>query len=83
MLRYAHLFYRVPSGGITFAGTTEPDYKDFAYLAFTLGMTFQVSDNNLEAREIRHTALLHCLLSYLFGTVIIATSINVMAGLVG
>jgi len=68
--------------GITFPGGDEPDYLDFAYLAFTLGMTFQVSDNTVKSRSMRRTVLVHCLMSYLFGTVIIATSINVLAGLV-
>ncbi|MDQ1394509.1 MAG: hypothetical protein QOF30_3486, partial [Acidimicrobiaceae bacterium] len=54
----------------------------FAYLAFTIGMTYQVSDTNLTSQEIRRTALRHGLLSYLFGTVIIAATINLAAGLV-
>jgi uncharacterized membrane protein len=81
-LRYAHLFYNGTPGGVTFCGEDEPDYLDFAYLSFTLGMTFQVSDNNFTTRQFRRAALMHCLLSYVFGTVIIATSINVVAGLV-
>jgi len=58
-----------------------PDYVDFAYLSLTIGMTFQVSDTDLQAKAIRRTALRHSLLSYLFGVVIIAASINLMAGL--
>jgi len=58
-----------------------PCYTDFAYLAFTLGMTFQVSDTDLKTKVIRRTALQHALLSYLFGTVIIASMINLVAGL--
>jgi uncharacterized membrane protein len=58
-----------------------PDYRDFAYLAFTIGMTFQVSDTTLQTSEIRRTALRHALLSYVFGAVVIATTINLVAGL--
>ena len=63
------------------AGKEPPRYLDFAYLAFTLGMTFQVSDTNLQTSAIRATALRHALLSYLFGAVIIAVTINLVAGL--
>jgi uncharacterized membrane protein len=80
-LRYAELYYRQPEGGVEFPGTTAPTYSDFAYLAFTLGMTYQVSDTNLASRTFRATALRHALLSYLFGTIIIATTINLVAGL--
>jgi uncharacterized membrane protein len=58
-----------------------PHYVDFAYLAFTVGMTFQVSDTNLHSREIRAAVLKHMLLSYLFGSVILATTVNLVAGL--
>jgi uncharacterized membrane protein len=58
-----------------------PRYSDFAYLAFTLGMTFQVSDTDLKTPVIRSTALRHALLSYLFGAVILATTINLVSGL--
>ncbi len=81
-LHYAHLFHRKPTGGILFPGDEPPDYVDFAYVSFTLGMTFQVSDNKITARDIRRAALFHCLLSYLFGTAIIATTINLVATLV-
>ena len=79
-LRYAELYYRGQNGGIDF-GTDKPVYSDFAYLAFTLGMTFQVSDTPFQRREFRSAGLRHALLSYLFGTVIIATTINLVAGL--
>ena len=58
-----------------------PRYVDFAYLAFTIGMTFQVSDTDLQTPAIRATALRHALLSYLFGAVIVATTVNLVAGL--
>jgi uncharacterized membrane protein len=80
-LRYAELYYREPQGGIDFGDTTTPTYADFAYVAFTLGMTFQVSDTTLKTRALRAIALRHALLSYLFGTIIIATTINLIAGL--
>jgi uncharacterized membrane protein len=80
-LRYARLYYGRPSGGIDFNEPDPPRYSDFAYLAFTIGMTFQVSDTNLQTKQIRATALRQGLLSYLFGAVIIATTINLIAGL--
>jgi len=67
--------------GSTFNQDTPPRYLDFAYLAFTIGMTFQVSDTDLETPSIRTTALRHALLSYLFGAVILATTINLISGL--
>lgn len=79
--RYSRLYYGGPDGGIEFNQDDPPTYVDFAYLAFTIGMTFQVSDTDLKTRPIRSTALHHALLSYLFGTVIIAATINVVAGL--
>jgi uncharacterized membrane protein len=81
VLRYAHLYYDPPPGGIDFKGTA-PDYLDFAYLSFTVGMTYQVSDTDIQNRAIRRTVLAHTLLSYVFGTVIIAAAINVVAGFV-
>ncbi|HEX2382737.1 MAG TPA: DUF1345 domain-containing protein [Acidimicrobiales bacterium] len=80
MLRYARLFY-VEGGGVNFNESKDPDYRDFAYLAFTIGMTYQVSDTNLTSTSIRRTALHHALLSFVFGTSIIAMMINVVAGL--
>lgn len=80
-LRYARLYYAEPVGGIDFNEDDLPTYPDFAYLSFTIGMTFQVSDTNLKTKPIRAAALRHALLSYLFGTVIVATTINLVAGL--
>jgi uncharacterized membrane protein len=77
-LRYARLFYE--QGGIQFEGGP-PDYGDFAYLAFTIGMTYQVSDTPLTTKVMRRIALRHTLLSYLFGAVIGATVINVVVGI--
>ncbi|MGO4593537.1 DUF1345 domain-containing protein [Leifsonia sp. 2TAF2] len=79
-LRYARIYYRT-GGGIDFNQEEKPQYSDFAYLAFTLGMTFQVSDTNIQNAYIRATVLRHTLLSYLFGTVIVAATVNLVAGL--
>lgn len=80
-LRYAHLYYR-EGGGIDFHDNDRPDYRDFAYIAFTLGMTYQVSDTDLTSKAIRKAALRHALLSYVFGITVIAMTINVVASLI-
>jgi uncharacterized membrane protein len=81
-LRYARLYYTGKDGGIDFnQKSPSPRYVDFAYLAFTIGMTFQVSDTDLETPVIRATALRHALLSYLFGAVTLAAMINLISGL--
>jgi uncharacterized membrane protein len=80
-LRYARIYYSGPDGGVDFNEKAPPDYTDFAYLAFTIGMTFQVSDTNLTSKAMRRTALRHALISYLFGAVIIGLIINVVASL--
>ncbi|BCJ69970.1 hypothetical protein Prubr_69910 [Polymorphospora rubra] len=79
--RYARLYYTGPDGGIDFHQREPPRYADFAYVAFTVGVTFQVSDTNVTDSGIRATVLRHSLLSYLFGAVIIAAAINLIAGL--
>jgi uncharacterized membrane protein len=84
LLRYAHEYYAQDElGGIDFKEGPKfrPDYRDFAYVAFTVGMTWQVSDTDITARRIRRTALQHALFSYVFGAVILATLINVIASL--
>jgi uncharacterized membrane protein len=80
-LRYASLYYGTPVGGIDFNQEEQPDYRDFAYLALTLGMTYQVSDTSLQNSKIRGTALRHALLSYLFGAIILAAAVNLIANL--
>jgi uncharacterized membrane protein len=83
-LRYARLYYLGAGDGIDFGDPTRPpDYRDFAYVAFTIGMTYQVSDTMLHARGIRRTVLVHAALSYVFGVVIVAAGVNVVAGLLG
>ncbi|MFZ0178830.1 MAG: DUF1345 domain-containing protein [Candidatus Dormiibacterota bacterium] len=79
-LRYARLYY-AQDGGIDFHSGVAPDFKDFLYVALTIGMTFQVSDTDLNAKVIRMAALRHALLSYLFGVVVVSTTINVIATL--
>jgi uncharacterized membrane protein len=81
LLRYARLYYGVASGGIDFNEDADPDYRDFAYVSFTIGLTFQVSDTNISDKRIRRTALRHALLAFLFGAVIIGLTINVVATL--
>jgi uncharacterized membrane protein len=82
-LRYAHVYYSPPKGGIDFKtrGSEQPDYLDFAYTAFTVGMTFQVADTDITQRAMRHQVLGHALTSFVFGAVILATTVNVIAGL--
>jgi uncharacterized membrane protein len=80
---YARLYYGDPVGGIDFNQEARPGYSDFAYLAFTVGMTFQVSDTALQTSALRAVALRQALLSYLLGAVILATTINLVAGLFG
>jgi uncharacterized membrane protein len=80
-LRYARAYYRAPVGGIDFGDEELPDYRDFAYLALTIGMTFAVSDTALGNRELRRTATRHALLSYVFGTGIVAISVSSAAAL--
>ncbi|BEP15386.1 DUF1345 domain-containing protein [Acidothermaceae bacterium B102] len=79
--RYARLYYSGPDGGIDFKMDDKPKYADFAYVAFTLGMTYQVADTDLQSQVIRSTVLRHALISYVFGAVIIAATINLVAGL--
>ncbi len=81
MLRYAKEYYLKPVGGVDFIGTKSPSYHDFAYLAFTMGMTFQTSDTSLTTTKFRRIALRHALLSYVFGAVIVASTINLIIGL--
>lgn len=79
-LRYAELYYEDAPGGVDFSQRDAPCYSDFAYVSFTIGMTYQVSDTNIRNHQIRTTALRHALLSYLFGAVILAATINLLAG---
>lgn len=87
-LHYAHLYYGDDdenpdehAGGLDFPGDESPDYLDFAYFACVLGMTFQVSDVQVVERGLRRLALLHGVISFFFTTVILALTINLLAGL--
>jgi uncharacterized membrane protein len=83
-LRYADLHFSSGGTGIAFgdpAGQQRPTYRDFAYVAFTIGMCYQVSDTTVRDRRIRGTVLSHAFLSYVFGVVIVAGSVNLIAGL--
>ncbi len=80
-VKYARRYYDGDDGGIEFNMTHSPVWSDFAYLSFTIGMTFQVSDTDLQTSALRRVALRHMLISYLFGAVIIAVTINLIAGL--
>jgi uncharacterized membrane protein len=81
-LRYARFYFsKEIEGTIDFKNNHKPAYSDFLYVAFTIGMTFQVSDTDLIGTEFRKTVLRHAILSYVFGTVIVATTISLIAGL--
>lgn len=85
-LHYAHYYYATDPekggdvGGLDFPGTKVPDYKDFAYFAFTVGMTFQTSDVAIRARPLRHVALLHSFVAFVFNIGVIAFVINAVGG---
>ena len=85
-LRYAHRFYddsaidaEKHAGGLQFPEEDLPDYRDFAYFSFVIGMTCQVSDVDVTSREMRRLALLHGILSFGFNTVILALTINTVS----
>jgi uncharacterized membrane protein len=80
-VHYARLYYSDEPGGINFHDPEPPCFQDFAYVAYTVGMTYQVSDTEIELRSIRATILRHALLSYLLGAVVLAVTINLIAGL--
>ncbi len=80
-VHYARLYYSGEPGGINFHDPEPPRFRDFAYVAFTVGMTYQVSDTEIGLTSIRATVLRHALLSYLLGAVVLAVTINLIAGL--
>ena len=80
-VRYGDLYYGDPIGGIDFNDDNPPDYHDFLYVAFTIGMTYQVSDTTLRTKAVRRTAIRQAVLSFVFVTVILAVTINVVASL--
>jgi len=88
-LRYAHAFYgdsdqpgvHQHAGGLIFPGDRPPDYFDFAYFSFVVGMTCQVSDVQITSRRMRRLTLVHSILSFGFNTFILALLINTVSGL--
>jgi uncharacterized membrane protein len=84
-MHYAHIYYVAndegkDSGGLDFPGTEEPDYSDFLYFSFTLGMTFQTSDVSITATPMRRVVTAQCLAAFLFNLGILAFTINVLGG---
>jgi uncharacterized membrane protein len=80
--RYAHLYYVIcQTTGIDFNGPDKPAYRDFLYFSYNLGMTYQVSDTAVSSSAIRAVVLRHTLLSYVFGAVVLASTINLVAGI--
>jgi uncharacterized membrane protein len=80
--RYAHIYYLTGAGGIDFNSDDPPTYRDFLYFSYNLGMTYQVSDTGVSSTTIRAVVLRHALLSYVFGTSVLATTINLVASAV-
>jgi uncharacterized membrane protein len=88
-MRYAHLYFarhenadKAFRKGLEFPGTARPDYLDFAYFSFVIGMTSQVSDVQISGKELRRLALAHGILSFFFNVVILGLTISVMSGLI-
>jgi uncharacterized membrane protein len=87
-VHYAHIYYDTTErkdggklrGGLEFPGTKEPDYWDFVYFSFVIGMTCQVSDVQITARHLRHLATAHGILSFFYNTVVVALAVNIVAG---
>ncbi|WP_164233419.1 DUF1345 domain-containing protein [Microbacterium hydrocarbonoxydans] len=81
VLRYARMYYGDPVGGIDFNQQEDPEYTDFVYFSVGLGMTYQVSDTNVTDNGVRRVVIAQTVLGYLFGTVILASIINLVVGL--
>ncbi|PZO36150.1 MAG: DUF1345 domain-containing protein [Pseudanabaena frigida] len=88
-MHYAHEYYQdhqtqsdLKAGGLDFPEDIEPDYWDFLYFSFVIGMTSQVSDVQITSRSLRRLSLFHSILSFFFNTAIVAMSINIIAGLI-
>lgn len=89
-LRYAHLYYidahklerKAIKGGLIFPDDSSPDYLDFAYFSFVIGMTCQVSDVQVSSKAIRRLATIHGVISFAFNTAILALFVNIIAGLI-
>jgi uncharacterized membrane protein len=88
-LHYAHLYYQISGRqslarleGLEFPGTKQPDYLDFLYFSWGIGMTCQVSDVQISSNLLRRLALVHQVLTFFFNTVILALGINILASLI-
>ncbi len=89
-IRYAHLYYidahkknrEDIKGGLIFPGGENPNYLDFAYFSFVIGMTCQVSDVQISSRQMRRLATVHGLIAFVFNTAILAVFVNIVAGLI-
>jgi len=85
---YARLYYFLPTGraehhrGLKFPDDDEPDYLDFAYYSFVVGMTSQVSDVAVLSRSMRRLTLIHGVLSFVYNIAILAMSINIIGGVI-
>lgn len=84
-LHYAYLYYSgdhdgKDQGGIDFPDDNQPDYWDFTYFSFTLGMTFQTSDVDISSPRVRRIVLFHCIAAFIFNLGILAFTINVLGG---
>ncbi len=89
-LHYANMYYgnddeqpEIHAEGLDFPEEKAPDYLDFAYFSFVIGMTFQVSDVQITSRDIRRQALVHGLLAFALNTFVVALTVNLVAGLKG
>ena len=85
-MRYAHIYYDTPEsdeahGGLSFPDQCKPDYLDFAYFSFVIGMCFQTSDVSITSRRLRRLALVHSVISFGFNLAILGLSINIVSGL--
>jgi uncharacterized membrane protein len=80
-LRYARQYYATPMGGIDFHMTDLPCYADFAYVSFGVGMSFEIADTDISTTALRRTVVKHALLSYLFATIILAVTLNLIASI--
>lgn len=89
-VQYAHSYYKYINhnnseeitGGLNFPDNEHPDYWEFLYYSFVVGMTSQVSDVETRSRAMRRLTLLHSILSFFFNTTILAMTINIVASLI-
>jgi uncharacterized membrane protein len=80
-LHYAHFYYAAPEGGLIFPGGEDPNYYDFLYYGFVIGMTCQVADVQVASSGLRRLTLIHGVLAFVFNTVILAMAVNIGASL--